>query len=383
MSGAANINRKSSDTDRRPGSMLFVALTGIVIVVLLAALMLSFIGCSAKKQESGDSSRGPVIVTVANVPVYENQFTFFSTLVLNQEGTVYTLLTENNIDRNATVKNSVLNFIKEYIYRLKECQAAGLELTEEERTEVLDSIKSEYEQYKKVGDKTYEGDDFYYYYYGISEKQYTDFWLDWALIEKYNAGLEENADVSEEAQKTAYDYFEKYLYGRECTVLSLSLEGLSDTRKEVIGTLARELLSQIGSGADMSALIQKHCDDEDLRENDGKITVTSIMQNSFPELYEWAMAAEDGATGKVEAENAIYIVRVDSTQDFERLVNTDTMIDWTKIYSVDRDIDALVNSGKYDFVINDPAYNAVDLTEIIDRTLESWNSYYAYSEAAE
>jgi hypothetical protein len=360
----------------------FAAVAGIIAIIAISIITLSFIGCSGKKG-GGKSAAGPVVVSVAGVPVYENQFRFFSTLVLNQEGTLYTLLTEDNIDRNATVKNSVLNFVKEYIYRLKECETAGLTLTDEERAEVLDSIKAEYEQYKTVGDVTYEGDGFYNYYYGITEKQYTDFWLDWALIEKYNSEAEAQADVSETAQQNAYDYFEKYLYGRECTVLSLSLEGLTDTRKEVILTLANELTDQIASGADMGALIEKHCDDEALRENSGKLTVTSLMQNSFPELYEWVMNAADGELGKIVTDKAVYIARVDSTQDFSTLKDTDTMIEWTRMYSVDRDIDALVNSGKYDYVINDSVYNGIDLTDIIDRTLTSWNSYYALSEDVE
>ena len=254
MSGY-NYDNRSGGSGSNKRSITFTAVAGAVLLIIVVLIALSIIGCSAKNKKSGKVETGKTVLTVDGIPVYENQFRFFASLVLNQEGTVYTLLLEDDIDANATVKNSVVNFAKEYIFRLRESTNAGVTLTDEERQQVLDSIKNEYEQFKTVGSETYEGDRFYDHYYGLTEKQYTDFWLDWAVIEKYNAQQEAQADVSEESQKAAYAYFEKYLYGKDIKVLSMSLSGASADKKDMILTLAREIRAQIESGADMSALI--------------------------------------------------------------------------------------------------------------------------------
>ena len=381
MSGFNNSKYSSGGSGSNKRGITFTAVAGAVLLIIVALICLSIIGCSSRNRKSGKVEKGKTVLTVDGEPIYENQFRFFASLVLNQEGTVYTLLLEDEIDANATVKNSVVNFAKEYIYRLRESTNAGVTLTDEEKQQVLDSIKNEYEQFRTVGEETFEGDSFYDHYYGLTEKQYTDFWLDWALIEKYNSIQEAQADVSEENQRAAYAYFEKYLYGKDIKVLSMSLAGVSSEKKEMILTLARELSAQIESGADMSALIQKHCDDEALKESDGDITVTSIMQSSFPELYEWAAGAEDGNVDVIVSEKAVYVAKAIKTHDFEAMKNSASMIEWTRLYAVDRIIEETVASGKYDFKINDGVYNAIDLSDLINDALKTWRSYYASLEA--
>ncbi len=381
MSGYNYSENRSGGSGSNKRGITFTAVAGAVLLIIVALIALSIIGCSAKNKKSSKVETGKTVLTVDGIPVYENQFKFFASLVLNQEGTVYTLLLEDDIDANATVKNSVVNFAKEYIFRLRESTNAGITLTDEEKQQVLTSIKNEYEQFKTVGSETYEGDRFYDHYYGLTEKQYTDFWLDWAVIEKYNAQQEAQADVSEESQKAAYAYFEKYLYGKDIKVLSMSLAGASADKKDMILTLAREIRAQIESGADMSALIAKHCDDEALKESDGDITVTSIMKSSFPELYEWASGAEDGTVEVIVSEKAVYVAKAIKTHDFEAIKNSETMIEWTRLYAVDRSIEETVDSGKYSFTINDGVYNAIDLSDLINDALKTWRSYYASLEA--
>ncbi|MBO4326561.1 MAG: peptidylprolyl isomerase [Clostridia bacterium] len=383
MSGyRKNNGSDSGNTGNNKRKLIFIAACGAVLVVLIALISVFIIGCSAKNKKSG-VDKGKAVMTVDGTVIYENQFRFFASLVLNQENTVYTLLTEDNIDANATVKNSVVNFAKEYIFRLRECGSAGLSLTEEEKNQVLDSIKNEYEQFKTVDGKTYEGDSFYEYYYGLTEDQYTGFWLDWALIEKYNTLAEDQADVSEENQRAAYDFFETYLYGREITVISLSLKGKSEDGKTIVLTLARELKEQIENGADMTGLVRKHCDDEALKETEGKVTVTSIMNEYFPELYDWSINAPEGTVEVIVSDEAVYVAKAGPEQNYESMKNSELMLEWTRMYVVDRQIDELVNSGKYSFSINDGVYNTIDLSEMIENSLKSWRSYYAQLEAGD
>jgi hypothetical protein len=376
-SGSEKNNKRSKR------GVAFTAVCAAVLLALIAFISLSIIGCSARNKKKNAVDKGSVVLTVEGEKIYENQFRFFASLVLNQEGTVYTLLTEDNIDANATVKNSVVNFAKEYIFRLRECSASGLSLSSEEKQKVLDSIKNEYDQYKTVGDDTYEGDAFYDHYYGLTERQYTDFWLDWALIEKYNADAEANADVSEENQRAAYEHFENYLYGREITVLSLSAKGKTGSEMEVINTLARELKEQIVNGADMADLIRKHCDDEALKESNGKVVVTSIMKSSFPEIYSWAEEAEEGSIDVISDDKAVYIVKAGKKQEFEDLKNSENMLEWTRLYVVDRQIEELIGSGKYKYTVNEKVYDSIDLNELIDSCLKNWRSHYAELEAGD
>jgi hypothetical protein len=355
--------------------ILFTA-AGVALLILIAVVIVAVIGKKHKTRD-GNINKGDVVLTADGTDVYENEFRFYASLVLDQENTAYALLTEEGIDRDATVKNAVLSFTKEYIFTLREAKAAGVELSESERQEVLDSITTELTQFREAGGTLNGNENFYEHFYGISETQYTEFWLNWALIEKYNIQRESDADVSEANQQAAYEAFRQFLYGRECTVLSLDLSGLNEERTNTVLTLARELEEQIRGGADMAALIEKHCDDAELKELGGKITVTEVMKANFPELYAWATAAEDGALGTVVSKSAVYIVRAGSAQDFESLKNTDTMLDWTRLYIVDREADELVNSGKYSCTVNQSVYDKLDLIELIETSMRNWSSYFS------
>lgn len=355
--------------------ILFTA-AGVALLVLIAVVIVAVIGKKHKTRD-GNINRGDVVLTADGTDVYENEFRFYASLVLDQENTAYALLTEEGIDRDATVKNAVLSFTKEYIFTLREAKAAGIELSETERQEVLDSITTELTQFREAGGTLNGNENFYEHFYGISEMQYTEFWLNWALIEKYNIQRESDADVSEANQQAAYEAFRQFLYGRECTVLSLDLSGLNEERTNTVLTLARELEEQIRGGADMAALIEKHCNDAELKELGGKITVTEVMKANFPELYAWATAAEDGALGTVVSKSAVYIVRAGNAQDFESLKNTDTMLDWTRLYIVDREADELVNSGKYSCTVNQSVYDKLDLSELIETSIRNWSSYFS------
>ena len=357
--------------------LILLTIAGVALLVLTAVIIVAVIGKKHKTKANSSINKGAVVLTADGLDVYENEFRFYASLVLDQENTAYALLTEEGIDRDATVKNAVLAFTKEYIFTLREANTAGIELSEVERQEVLDSIAAELTQYTAEGGKLDEGENFYEHFYGLTEKQYTDFWLNWALIEKYNVQREADADVSEANQQVAYEAFRQFLYGRECTVLSLDLRGLNEERTNTVLTLARELEEQIRGGADMAALIDKHCDDEELKELGGKITVTEVMKANFPELYAWATAAEDGALGTVVSKDAVYIVRAGNKQDFDSLKNTDTMLEWTRLYIVDREADELVNSGKYSCTVNQSVYDKLDLSELIDTSMRNWSSYFS------
>lgn len=358
---------------RTPIIVLSCAL--VAVTAALTIILVLYISQLQKNRYRVD--KGSVVMTVDGVDIYENQFRFFATLVLEQEDSVYSLLHTEGIDQNLTLKNNVVNFTKEYIFRLREAQAAGITLSEEERKTLEDSMRNEYEQYKKVGDRTLSGDRFYDYYYGLTEDQFRQFWTDWALVEKYNSQCEAEADTSPEQQARAYEEFRDYLYGCNATVLSLSLKDLSEEEQETKKALANELLTQIQEGTDMGVLVRKHCDDSELVRTLGEVKITPSFRYSFPEIYEFTENAAEGDIAVVESESAVYIIRCNDFEDFDDLRDTDEMIEWTRLFSVNQHISELVQSNKYAWKLNESVYNKIDLTATMQNAFTQWAEIWA------
>ena len=69
------------------------------------------------------------------------------------------------------------------LYRkaMKEAKAAGIVLTEEENTQLEQRFAEDYEKAKSVDGKTLGREEFYRYYYGISEAEYHEFWKNWYM----------------------------------------------------------------------------------------------------------------------------------------------------------------------------------------------------------
>ena len=355
--------------------IILISCTGVLLIAFAVVLVVILAGRKAADRSVYKVNKGKIIVTIDGTDIYENQFRFFSTLVLNQQSMAEALLTGDNIEENATVKNSTLSFAKEYIYRLREAAVQGITLTDAEREQVLSSISAEYEQYKNTNGKVYEGDAFFDYYYGLTEAQYREFWLDWALIEKYNDACEAAVELTGQNQEAAYEAFRDNLSGHYCTVISRSIEDMSEADAEVQLTLLRELKEQVENGSDMGELSARHSDDETLAENKGVVLITPASAALFPEVYEYTENAAIGDLGTVVSHTDAYLIRIDSVCDFSTLKDTETMYTWTRLYVVEKEVDDLLASGKYSVRLNDSAYNALDLTPVIDTALDQWKAY--------
>lgn len=341
----------------------------VLVTALLTVVLVLFLSGDKHKVE-----KGAVVVTVDGTKIYENQFRFFSTLLLDQEDAQYRLEDETDLDvQNDALKQDTLNFTKEYIYRLREAQSAKITLTKEELADLEQSFQTEYDQQKKVGTRTLKGDAYYDYYYGLTEKQYTQFWKDWAIIEKYNAQCEENADTSADNQERAYEEYKDYLSGCNVTVLPLSLEGLTDDQKKDKVQLAQELAQNVRSGGDMAALIQKHCTDESILACNGEVRITKLMQTSFETLYDWTVEAGVGDIAVIETEKEVYVIRADSFATFKTLKDTEEMLEWTRLFSVQEETAQLLRSDKYTVTVNTENYTDVDLTSLLEKAMSSWN----------
>lgn len=340
----------------------------ILVTAILTVVLVLFISGNNHKVE-----KGPVVVTIDGTKIYENQFRFFSTLLLDQENAQYRLEDESDLTAlNETLKQDTLNFAKEYIYRLREAKAAKITLSQEELANLEKSFQTEYDAQKKVGTRILKGDVYYDYYYGLTKKQYTQFWKDWAIIEKYNAQREEVADTSTDNQERAYEEYKDYLAGCNATVLTISLTDLTDDQKQEKIQLAQELAQNIRSGGDMVALIKKHCTDESILECEGAVRITKLMKASFEPIYDWSVEAKAGDVSVIEMEKEVYVIRADSFATFDTLKGTDEMLEWTRFFCVQEEDAKLLQSNKYAVNVNTNNYADVDLTSLIERAIASW-----------
>ncbi len=343
-----------------------IVILATALVLVTACLVLALVLLLSKSDDDQTVKKGAVVVTIDDTPLYENQIRYFATLLLEQESAAYQITGSNPAAAvNQTLVQNAVNFAKEYIFRLKEAKAAGIQLAEDQLAELEDTFDSEYETKKNVGTGTLEGDAFYNYYYGLTEKQFKQFWKDWALIEQYNQHCEANADVSETNQEKAYEEFEDYLAGCDATVLSLSLSTLSEAEIAAKKELADELAGKIRSGSDMLELIQKHCDDKDLVADQGKVRITNAVGSAFPELYTWTQDAGIRDVGVVKTDTAIYIIRCEGFTDYEALRNTTEMLEWTRLFAVNEATAALLQSSKYTVEIDKEVYASLDFLTLI------------------
>lgn len=356
---------------KRPRTSTMILVSALVAVTAALIVILVLFIANLRKDRY-QVKKGDVVVTIDGIKLHENQFRFFATLLLEQENAEYRLSDTNLSTLNTSLKNDVLSFAKEYIFRLREAQSAGLSLSDEEIKNLQKTFSSEYEENKKVGSRTLSKEEFYDYYYGLTEAQFTEFWKDWALIEKYNTQCEKNADVSQANQQKAFEEFEDYLAGCNTTVLELSLIGKTEAEAADQQALAKELANRIRLGADMVSLVELHCENEDLKESGGSVRITASFDAVFPELYDWSRTAEIGEVTVIGTDSAVYVVRCESFADFDALYGTEELLEWTRLFAVNEQTAELLRSDKYSFKLETDVFLALDLSSLIQAAQMQW-----------
>ncbi len=350
----------------------FILLTSALVIVFALLVVVFALFLAGRNQHKVE--KGAVVVTIDGTKIYENQFIFFASLLLEQEDVAFHYgENASTAQISEVLMKEALDFAKEYIYRLREAKQKGVTLTKDDMSNLEKTFENEYEDRKKVGTRILKGDAFYDHYYGLTEKQYTQFWTDWAVIEKYNTLCEETADVSLENQERAYEEYKDYLEGWNTTILSLSLSGLKAEEITAQKQLANELADSIRAGHNMLDLIKKHCDDETLIEDEGAVHITKAVGAIYAELYNWTLEAKAGDISVIETEDTIYVIRADEMANFDTLKNSDTMLEWTRFFAVNEQTVQLMNSKKYQVTIHTEVYTEIDLSSIVEAAAKQWN----------
>lgn len=338
-----------------------------VIIIMILCLFLG--ACSG-------AEKGEVVITVEGEKIHENMFAFFCNLLLNQDESLAMNLYIDEITA-ADVKEAGLNFAKEYYFRLCEAREKGIELTDEEKEELNEQFAADYESYKTIDGKDMDKDEFYDYYYGLTEKQYKEFWKNWAIIEKHTAETEKELVVTDEMKRQAYELYYDYLHTYNLTMLTLDTGKMTESEKQAENELALQIKSAIESGEKFETYIEKYCDDEALKKSKGDIDYFPSFQYNYPELHKKVTEMKVGDVEIAVDNDIIYVFRLESIDGYEELKDTDTLKDWAIIYQSNKMIEELIASEKYSFEVDEEVYEKCDISSVIAEAMIYWQSIWA------
>lgn len=340
-----------------------------IVILILIIICTLLTACNGKL-------KGDVVIKVEGEKVHENMFRFFCNLLLNQDeglaSSVY--IEEMTIDE---VKEAGLNFAKEYYFRLNEAKAAGIKLTSEEIDDLETQFEKDYESYKESDGKEMSKKEFYEYYYGLTEEQYREFWLNWSIVEKYTVAIEKEIVVTEDMQKSAYDTYYDYICTYNLTMLTLDIKDMTSAKAEEEYQLALEIKNAIDAGNDFANYVDKYCDDKTLVESKGDIDYYPYFQYSYPEVHQKVIGLIPGEVAVAKTDDTIYVFRLESIDEYDELANSDTLKEWAIVYQSNKMIEELVKSDKYSFEVNEDVYKECDISSVVTDAMIYWQSIWA------
>ena len=345
------------------------------IVCVIAAAVCLAVSLSAGKKQSQEAVGNKIVAQVGDLKVTENQFKFFAGLILNQEeDTVRTLYTSSNLSDKEEIKKYTSNFVHEYLVRVTEAKKQGITLTSEELSELEKQFQKDYDNNKKIDSKVLDEEEFYLYYYGITSSEYKEFWKNWYIIDKHTNMLEKTADLSENAQQLDFEEYYDYLYSYTISVIELKVN--AENKKADLLIKAEEIKSQLESGADFVSVLKENCKDENLLKNDGVKDFYPIHKTEASEIYDFVRTSTIGEIGVVSTEYEVYVLRLDGIKDFEKLKNTETLLEWTRTFYVNKTVADLVSSDKYEYKLQKDIYDSIDLSTVLQEAYTYWESVW-------
>lgn len=345
-----------------------------IVCVITAAVCLA-LSLSSKKKNDDKAANNKVVVSIGEEKITESQFEFFAGLILNQEeDTVRELYTSKDKSDKDELKKYTSNFINEYLIRVFEARKAGITLTETEEDALNKQFNEDFENNKATEQGELSQDEFYLYYYGITEDEYKTFWKNWYIIDKHTSLLEKEADISEKTQQLAFQEYYDYLYSYTTAVIPFHVD--AENTKESLVEKANNIASQLESGADFVTLLKENCDEKDLVEKKGVSEFYPMYKNDFAQMYDFVRTSEIGEIGVVSTDYDVYVVRLDGIKDFEKLKNTEEMLKWTRTFYVNKTVSDMLESDKYAYNVEKNVYDAIDLSELLEEAYEYWQSVW-------
>ena len=358
--------------DKEKNRLILIAVSITLLVVILVVFCCNF---SANKKSETDSKKEQIVATVGDMKVKEAEFRFFSTiLMLEEEETVKNFYSKSDISAKDELKKYTSDFTKEYMIRVLEAKSAGVTLTEDEKAVVAGQIADDYETVTKTENSDMTEEEFYKYYYGISKSDYTKFWENWYLIDKHTKACEANADVSEESQRMAFEEYYDVLFTYHASVIPFVIDSTNtaETQKQN----AEAALMRLEGGENFDAIFKEYNTQGNQAPLSGETKIHPADKDKYSDVYDWLRVNPTGNAGIVETQYAIYVVRLDEISDFDTLLNSETMLKWTRSFMANKQLEDILSSEKYKYVIDEKVYNAIDLSDIVDMAFEYWRNIW-------
>lgn len=350
-----------------------VILISCCIVIAIAAIVFISVFISAGNEEKKSESK--IIAQIDKFTINEDEFKFFSRIILNQEEeTVKNLYTAINLSAKDEIKKYTSNFAHEYMVRVLEAEKEDIKLTADEKAQLEKQFETDYETAKNVDGKILSKEEFYKYFYGITEKEYKKFWTNWYIIDKHTVQNEQKADVTETMQEMAFREYYDFLHTYNVSMIVLKID--SENTKEAQVEKANTIVSSLNSGTAFDTLFNENNTDESLAKDKGEVLFYPSQKYTYGEVYDWLRISNVGDTGAVATDMAVYVLKLNKITDFETLKNTDTMIKWTRTFSVNMKLNEIMQSDKYNYKVNSDLYNKIDLSEELKEAYEYWTSVW-------
>ncbi|MBR5786709.1 MAG: peptidylprolyl isomerase [Clostridia bacterium] len=345
------------------------------VVCVIAAAVCMAVSLSGKKNSNEEAENEKIVAGIGDLKITESQFEFFAKLILNQEEeTVRTLYTSTGISDKDELKKYTSNFVHEYLVRVAEAKSKGIKLSSEEIANLEKQFKEDYENNKEIDSKILSPEEFYVYYYGISEKLFKEFWENWYIIDKHTSLLEKDADLSEDAQLLAFEEYYDYLYSY--TISVIELEAGNENSKEDLKEKAENIVDALEQGEDFVKLLKENCKNETLIASNGVKEFYPTYKTESSEIYDFVRTSEKGEIGIVETDYAIYVLRLDDIKDYEKLKNTETLLKWTRTFYVNKTVADMVSSDKYKYKVEKTVYDAIDLSSALQEAYAYWETIW-------
>lgn len=358
--------------DKEKNRLILIAVSITLLVVILVVFCCNF---SANKKSETDSKKEQIVATVGDMKVKEAEFRFFSTiLMLEEEETVKNFYSKSDISAKDELKKYTSDFTKEYMIRVLEAKSAGVTLTQDEKAVVAGQIADDYETVTKTENSDMTEEEFYKYYYGISKSDYIKFWENWYLIDKYTKACEANADVSEESQRMAFEEYYDVLFTYHASVIPFVIDSTNtaETQKQN----AEAALTRLEGGENFDAIFKEYNTQGNQAPLSGETKIHPADKDKYSDVYDWLRVNPTGNAGIVETQYAIYVVRLDEISDFDTLLNSETMLKWTRSFMANKQLEDILSSEKYKYVIDEKVYNAIDLSDVVDMAFEFWGNIW-------
>ena len=78
----------------------------------------------------------------------------------------------------------------------------------------------------------------------------------------------------------------------------------------------------------------------------------------------------------MQTDTIVYVIRLDSITDFDQLKDSETMLQWTRTFCVNKELNDLLNSDKYYYAVDQEVYDALDLSDILNEAYEYWKTVW-------